>query len=138
MKKMGPIDVEEYSRQKDEMNLIASYIRNFITRWSTIIVTEARYRSNGQFIAITVNYLSPETLLEICYPGQGSYYLCPKWFTKFDIVFGASVIKYTGLRFLFTVWNQFIYKLAYKKAFKKWPQYSDELYKGVMYTKLVK
>lgn len=131
------MSIEEYYKHKEEMNAVAQYLKGAMLRWSTIILTEARYKSNGSFIAVTVNF-EPDSLLEVCYPGQGSYYLCPKWFTDFDVKYGKAIVNLTGLKWILTFWNKLIYKRAYKSALKKWPQYRNEIVKGAMYTKLVK
>jgi hypothetical protein len=63
----------------------------------------------------------------LTHPGWANYAWYPKWLIRFDTTVMPHVFKWTGMRRAFSVWQPFVYSLAYKRALRRWPHLQAEI-----------
>ncbi len=67
------------------------------------------------------------SLFCITHPGYVSYWSTWAWYAKFDIAYGNKIMRYSGLQNFFSLWQPYVYGLAYRCALKKWPHLRKEI-----------
>lgn len=66
-------------------------------------------------------------ILNLTHPGHKHYGPYPKWASTFDIYYGPTALKYTGISWFMSKWQPMIYNMAYQNALKKWPHLRAEI-----------
>ena len=78
------------------------------------------------------------SLLSLTHPGYMHYRPYPNWLKNLDINYGKYIIKYTGISWVMSKWQPFIYSTAYNRAIKKWPHLREEILVNADHIELIK
>lgn len=124
-------DYEIIQQQADDA---AYYIANFLARYGRINVSQ--YKEKYGTVRVYVK-LGWDCLLNITHPFYRHYGPYPNWLKNFDIYYGSSILKYTGLQYISFYYHRFIYRLAYKKAVAKYPEIRENILNYADYTELL-
>lgn len=112
----------------------AEYIREFCVKWARLGGQSKEKYGTARFYANFGVY----NLHSLTHPGWANYAWYPKWLIKFDIYYAPIMFKYSGINWLFSKWQPYIYYVAYKKALHKWPHIQAEILDGADYPELLK
>lgn len=117
-----------------EVGEAADYIGDFCKRWGRIFVSQTKEKYGEARVYCHFGGLSLHSFLfpGWCYKRKGF----PQWLWSLDIWYLSKVF---GLftRLGFGRYQQFIYRLAYKRALKKWPMIREEIIFGADYSELL-
>lgn len=116
------------------INNAAIYIETFCRRWGRL---GGHSKEKYGTVRFYVNF-GARSFLSLTHPGYVHYRPYPKWLTTLDIYYGDKILKYSGLYFLFSKLQPFIYSLAYHRALKKWPHLRAEILCDADYPELIK
>lgn len=101
----------------------AEYIGYFCRRWGRLNVTSMKEKYGTVRVYCSFGYLSLHILLYPGYVFKRPYW--PNWLWKLDVYYISKVFNF--FQPLIFIWQKFIYRLAYKKALKKWPMIRKEI-----------
>ena len=111
----------------------AVYIGDFCRRWGRIQVRDTKEKYGTSRVYCSFGIYS---LYSIFHPGA-VYLRWPKWFKWWEYNFFSPIIQHLQKWIPFYKWQIFIYRLAYKKAIKKWPHIKKEILAGADYDDLL-
>lgn len=113
------------------INDAAEYIAKFCKRWGKIGVRDYKEKFGRVTVYLSFGW---HQLHCITHPGY-VYNQYPKWLWHLDCVYLSKIIQ--PLNRIVIPWQIFIYRLAYKKALKKWPHLREEIFAGCDYEHLL-
>jgi len=116
--------MHSYGRWPDvrfyEVDLAAEYVGNFIARWGRISV----HQTKEKFCTVRVYcHLGWDTLHAIIWPRR--MWVHPLWPYRLDLLFCRCFQPILSL--ISDKLQPKIYRLAYKRAIKKWPHLKEEI-----------
>jgi len=103
----------------------AFYIGSFLKRWGRMPVSAMKEKYGTARVYCSFGWYG---LLTITHPGWCHYGPYPKWLQYLDIYVLSRVIPYTN--WVVVPYHKFLYKIAYKKALKRWPHLKNEILDG--------
>lgn len=112
----------------------AYFIGDFLKKWGRVHVTDMKEKFGTCRVYTTFGW---HCLLNITHPGWCHYRPYPRWLMSLDIHHLSRVIPYLNLR-LIAPYQKWLYRLAYKRALKKWPHLELEILCGADYQELLK
>jgi hypothetical protein len=119
----------------EDVGEAAYYIGKFCRRWGRIPVSTTKEKYGTSRVYINgMGYACLHTLL---YPGY-VYSQMPDWLWTLDIHVFPKIFRAIGFRWLLEKWQIYIYRLAYKKAIKKFPHIREEILDGADYNELLR
>lgn len=101
----------------------AEMIGTFLLKWGRVPVRD--YKEKYYTVRVYCN-LGWYNFHDIFYPGH-TYYKFSKRGILFDSKWGHVILKYTGLQFLSFHYHKFLYRLAYKRALKAFPEIRENI-----------
>jgi len=116
----------------DSLYKAECYISSFCKRWGKLGGQSKEKHGTLRFYA-NFGSLNLHTLI---YPGY-VYSQFPKWLWRIDILYISRFLQKIGLNKLFIKWQVFIYRSAYIKACKKWPNIQPEILCNMDYPELL-
>ena len=116
------------------INNAADYIGSFCKRWGRLGGQTKEKWGTVRFYAD----FGAHGLFSITHPGYVSYYSVPKWYKWLDLHYGHKIMAYSGLQYLFNLWQPIVYSMAYRNACKKWPHLQAEILSDADYPELIK
>jgi hypothetical protein len=111
----------------------ADEIGQFCRRWGRISVTQTKEKFGT---ARVYCHFGIHQMHSITHPGY-VYSRYPNWLWHIDCRFIAKFFNFIRLHKIITPYQIWIYKLAYKRAFKKYPHIVDEIYYGADQQQLI-
>ena len=105
-----------------EVGQAADEIGEFCRRWGRIGVRQTKEKYGTARVYCSLGWYQ---LHCITHPGH-CYSRYPKWLWKFDINYLSKIIR----RIPIIRYHKFIYRLAYKRALRKYPFIRDEIIYG--------
>lgn len=99
-------------------------IGQFCTRWGRISVGQSKEKYGSARVYCHFGWYQ---LHCITHPGY-AYSQYPHWLWKLDCTLGGRIVR--PFWFIVNPWQKFIYRLAYKRAIKKYPHIRDEILAG--------
>ena len=119
-----------------EVEEAALEIGQFCKRYGRISVTQTKEKYGIARVYCHFGYHSLHGLL---YPGwcfKRSFY--PQWLWTFDIYYISKLLRFKPIGSIIYKWQKFIYRLAYKRALKKYPMIREEILDGADFTEFLK
>ena len=114
----------------DGINDAATYISHFLTRWGRINVMD--YKEKFGTVRVYC-YISVQGLYWLINPRGGFY----RWNERWKWTTYGSFWFWKRFNFLFNPWQRMIYRLAYRRAIKKWPHLTNEILSCADYPALI-
>lgn len=99
----------------------ARFIGLFLRKWGRVPVRSFKEKYGSVRVYLSLGWYQFHCIF---YPGF-AYSQFPKWLWKLDCTYGSILIRLVNKLVLpYHIW---LYKLAYKKAIKKWPHIKNEI-----------
>jgi hypothetical protein len=111
-----------------------TYISGFCKKWGRLGGQAKEKWGCVRFYARFGTY----SLLSLTHPNYCHYGPYPKWLMTLDIWYGSKILKYTGIRWIFSKIQPIVYNRAYQNALKKWPHLRAEILCDADYLELIK
>jgi hypothetical protein len=74
----------------------------------------------------------------LTHPGWVNYAWYPKWLVRFEIYHSPKVFRALGITWFFSKWQPMVYRMAYKRALKKYPHIRKEILSCADYDEFLK
>lgn len=120
----------------------ADYIGQFCRRWGFITVSQTKEKYGTA--RVYVSFSGCPNMHNIFWPSH-HYIRWEQYLGKFgevlywiDNKIVDNIIYYSGINYIFVPYQRFIYRLAYKRAFKKYPHIKKEIKHGCDFPELLK
>lgn len=119
----------------------ADYIGAFCKKWGKIRVSQTKEKYGTA--RVYCSFSGCPNLHELFWPGH--YYI--RWerlgffgdiLQWIDNKIIDNIIYYSGINYIFVPYQEFIYRLAYKRAMKKYPHIKKEIKHGADFDELLK
>ena len=105
----------------------AYYIGGFLRRYGRVQVTDMKEKYGSCRVYCHFGWMC---LLNITHPGWLFYRPYPRWLMKFDIWCLSGRRAFFYINHVIVPYQKWLYRLAYKKALKKWPHLEMEILDG--------
>lgn len=117
-----------------EVGKAANEIGKFCRRYGRIMVTTTKEKYGTSRVYCMFGLHSLHTLT---HPGY-VYSQYPQWLWTLDIWYLSKFFRFKPINYVTIRWQIFIYRLAYKKAIKKYPFIRKEILNGSDYPEILK
>lgn len=95
----------------------------FLLKWGRVPVRDFKEKYGTVRVYCSLGWNS---LHNIFYPGY-AYYQFPDWLRNLDIYHGDKILRCTGFGLVSFHFHKFLYRLAYKRALKKYPTIRENI-----------
>lgn len=118
-----------------DVGIAADEIGAFCVKYGRISVTQTKEKYGTARVYCSFGWTCLHSLL---FPR----YICkhpkfPKWLWKLDIYYIGPILRFLFAKPIYS-YQKFIYRLAYKKAIKKYPHIREEILNGADWDELLK
>jgi hypothetical protein len=110
----------------------ADYIGEFLKRWGRVSVRQTKEKWGRSCVYCDLGW---SCLLGITHPGYVHYRPYPEWLKRLDIFCLSKLIR--KLNVVVVPFHAWLYRLAYKRAIKKWPHLRAEIVGGAGFQELL-
>lgn len=117
-----------------EVAQAADEIGKFCRKWGRINVTQMKEKYG---ISCVYCNFGAYQLFSLTHPGY-VYSRYPKWLWSIDIMYISKLFQVCRINDIIVPYQLFIYRLAYKRALKKYPMIKKEILSGADYPEYLK
>jgi len=114
------------------INDAAEWIGSFLVRWGRVSVSDTKEKWGTARVYCRFGWTQ---LHDLTHP-RYAYLQYPKWLIRLDFAVFMPIISRSIGRWI-VPYHKFLYRLAYKKAIKKWPHLKLEILNGADYPELL-
>lgn len=116
-----------------EVGRAADEIGTFCKRWGRIGVTQTKekYGTARVYCGFGIHQL-----FSLTHPGY-AFSRYPKWLWTIDCLYISKIFSFLRINKVIVPYQTWVYRLAYKRALKKYPMIREEILDGADYTELL-